>query len=204
MKENIRLIIADDHPLFTEGVINALRHHPQFAVVSTPQDGEKVIAAIAENSPDLLLLDINLPGRDGISLAKDIRKKWPAVKIILLTMYMPADIQLQTDASFFNGYVLKNSGTGVLVTALEEVLKGNRFLDPNIQTWNRHSQDHFTNHLKLSTREKEILQLLIGGQSNKQIAETLFLSELTIKTHRKNIMSKLGAHNLADLLKKGR
>lgn len=204
MKENIRILIADDHPFFTEGVINALRPNPQYSIVSSPYDGNLVIASIQEKQPAIILLDINLPGRDGLSLAKEIRNIWPPLRIILLTMYMPEDIQLATDAPFFDGYVLKNSGTEVLLSAITAVKEGERFLDPNIKPGNHHSQDNFTKQLKLSSREKEILQLLIAGHNNRQIAALLFLSELTIKTHRKNLMSKLGAHNLADLLNKGK
>lgn len=204
MKENIRILIADDHPFFTEGVVNALRQHPQYIIVSTPQHGENVVSAVQESNPDIVILDINMPGRDGISIAKEIRNSWPEIKIMLLTMYMPADIDLSTSASFFDAYVLKNSGTVILLEAVQKLLNDKRFLDPNISDSSLHSKDNFTNHLKLSSREKEILQLLISGLNNKQIADQLFLSELTIKTHRKNLMNKLGAHNLADLLKKGK
>ena len=204
MKENIRILIADDHPFFTEGVINTLRQHPHYIIVSTPQHGDNVIPAVRDSDPHVVILDINMPGRDGISIAKEIRNTWPEIKIMLLTMYMPADIDLSTNTGFFDAYVLKNSGTAILLEAIQKILLSKRFLDPNIADSSLHSKDNFTNHLKLSSREKEILQLLISGLNNKQIADQLFLSELTIKTHRKNLMNKMGAHNLADLLRKGK
>ncbi len=204
MKENIRILIADDHPFFTEGIVNALRPFPQYEIVAKPQTGSEVIAAVNNSSPHVVLLDINLPERDGISLAREIKRSWPAIKIMLITMYMPGDIQLSTDAPYFDAYVLKNSGTVILLSALTSMLAGEKYLDPNIKGTNLHSEDKFASHLKLSSREKEILQLLIAGNSNKQIAQQLFLSELTIKTHRKNLMNKMGAHNLADLLRKGK
>jgi DNA-binding NarL/FixJ family response regulator len=204
MIQHIRILIADDHPLFIDGVLNAFRGNEQYQVAATEEDGTKVEEAVSKNQPDIILLDINLPGKDGISIAKDIRKNHPKCKIILLTMYMPADVQIPDNATFFDGYVLKNSGTAILLAAISKVIRGYRFLDPNLQTSNQHGGDQFSKHMKLSTREKEILRLLIGGSNNKQIADQLFLSELTIKTHRKNLMSKLGAHNLADLLRKGK
>ena len=204
MKETIRILIADDHPFFTNGVSNALQHATQYKIVATPHDGSQVISAVKEVQPDIVLLDVNLPGIDGLALFKEIKKEWPAIKVILLTMYMPSDIRLQPEATLLDGYILKNSGSDVLLHALEEVNNGHRYFDPHIRSSNHHSEDDFTNRLKLSSREKEILQLLIAGLSNKEIASRLFLSELTIKTHRKNIMSKLDAHNLADLLRKGK
>lgn len=204
MKESIRILIADDHPFFIDGVINALRTSSQYLIVATPHDGGLVTAAVKEHSPDIVLLDINMPGKDGIELCKEIKRQWPAIKVILLTMYMPSDVHLDLENELVDGYILKNSGSNILLHALEEVSQGLRYFDPNINTHNHHSSDNFTNRLKLSTREKEILQLLIAGLSNKEIAAHLFLSEMTIKTHRKNIMGKLDAHNLADLLRKSK
>lgn len=204
MKKDIRILIADDHPFFTDGVINTLRNHPHYIIVATPHDGNEVFAATREHLPDIILLDVNLPGKDGLALFKEIKQWWPEIKVVLLTMYMPSDIQLHPEESLIDGYILKNSGSDILLYALDEVSNGRRFFDPNIKGNNLYSQDNFTNHLKLSSREKEILQLLIAGLSNKEIATRLFLSELTIKTHRKNIMNKLDAHNLADLLRKSK
>lgn len=199
-----RIIIADDHPFFIDGVRNSLSGHPGFQVIAAVTSGDKLIPAIKENQPDLVLLDINLPQQNGISIAREIRAQWPDIRIMLLTMYMPEDIDLNLQERFFDAYVLKNSGTEVLFYALEEMSRGHKFIDPNLHKNSYHKDDNFARQLKLSTREKEILHLLIEGFNNKQIGERLFLSELTIKTHRKNIMKKMGAHNLADLLKKGK
>ena len=166
------------------------------------QTGDKVMDAVAQFFPDVVLLDVNMPGKNGLDICREIKIKWPNIKTMLLTMYMPSDVGLQAETQPADAYVLKNSGSEILLTALTEILSGNRFYDPAIRTINNHSNDHFANKLKLSSREKEILQLIIAGSSNKEIATTLFLSELTIKTHRKNIMSKMGAHNLAELLRK--
>ena len=202
MKQTLTILLADDHPFFTEGVSNALRDSRNYEIIATAGSGPEVMESMERKPADILLLDVNMPGINGLDLSKAIRKKWPDVKIILLTMYSPADLGISPETDVFDGFVLKNSGTGILLEALEQVGQGHRYMDPGAGSLNPHAEDPFSKSLKLSTREKEILQLLIAGLSNKEIASRLFLSELTIKTHRKNIMSKLGAHNLAELLRK--
>jgi two-component system secretion response regulator SsrB len=202
MKPTNRILLVDDHPFFAEGLINALRPHPEYIVVSSIHSGSEVMAAVRTNDPDVLILDINLPGINGLELLPDLKQKYPQLKIMLLSMYMPADIRLDPEKQPIDAYVLKNSGTDILLAALEQVTAGERFFDPNIQSTNHHANDNFSRKLKLSSREQEILQLLKDGYSNKEISQKLFLSELTVKTHRKNIMTKMGARNIADLLRK--
>lgn len=202
MKQTIRLLLVDDHPFFTEGLTNALRSHPVYEVVASVQSGEEVMAAVFTHEPDMLVLDINLPGKNGLELLPALKQKFPALKIMILSMYMPADIRLQPEKEPIDAYVLKNSGTDILLAALESMRENEQFIDPNIQSTNHHSSDDFSRKLKLSSREVEILQLLKDGYSNKEVSQKLFLSELTVKTHRKNIMAKMGARNIADLLRK--
>ncbi len=202
MKPTNRILLVDDHPFFSEGLINALRPHPEYIVVSSVQTGDAVMNAVRLNEPDILILDINLPGINGLDLVPLLKQKYPQLKIMLLSMYMPADIRLDPEKQPIDAYVLKNSGTDILLAALEQVTAGERFFDPNIQSTNHHANDNFSRKLKLSSRELEILQLLKDGYSNKEISQKLFLSELTVKTHRKNIMTKMGARNIADLLRK--
>ncbi len=202
MKPTNRILLVDDHPFFSEGLMNALRPHPEYIVVSSIQSGNDVMAVVRANEPDVLILDINLPGINGLELLPGLKQKYPQLKIMLLSMYMPADIRLDPEKQPIDAYVLKNSGTDILLAALEQVTAGERFFDPNIQSTNHHANDNFSRKLKLSSRELEILQLLKDGYSNKEISQKLFLSELTVKTHRKNIMTKMGARNIADLLRK--
>ncbi len=202
MKPTNRILLVEDHPFFSEGLINALRPHPEYIVVSSVQTGDAVMNAVRLNEPDILILDINLPGINGLELLPLLKQKYPQLKIMLLSMYMPADIRLDPEKQPIDAYVLKNSGTDILLAALEHVTAGERFFDPNIKSTNHHANDNFSRKLKLSSREQEILQLLKDGYSNKEISKKLFLSELTVKTHRKNIMTKMGARNIADLLRK--
>lgn len=202
MKPTNRILLVDDHPFFSEGLINALRPHPEYVVINSVQSGDEVMSAVRTNEPDILILDINLPGTNGLELLPLLKQKYPQLKIMLLSMYMPADIRLDPEKQPIDAYVLKNSGTDILLAALEHVTAGERFFDPNIKSTNHHANDNFSRKLKLSSREQEILQLLKDGYSNKEISKKLFLSELTVKTHRKNIMTKMGARNIADLLRK--
>jgi DNA-binding NarL/FixJ family response regulator len=203
MKQTFRILLVDDHPFFSEGLINALRTYPEYIVVAAIQNGNEVVSAVKQHEPDILILDLNLPGIDGVALFPKLKKEFPALKIMILSMYMPADIRMQPEKEPIDAYVVKNSGTDVLITALHELASGNRYFDPIIKDGNHHSGDSFSRKLKLSSRETEILQLLKDGYSNKEISQKLFLSELTVKTHRKNIMAKMDAKNIADLLRKG-
>ncbi len=202
MNETIRILIADDHPFFSEGVINALKPYPQYEVVSNVSNAADVITAIPQAQPHIIILDINMPGQNGLELIARLRGMWPQLKLMVLSMYMPADINVQPEKAGLDAYVIKNSGTEVLVTALAEICRGNKYFDPNIERQNHHSGDGFSKALKLSSREKEILQMIKDGHRTSDIAAALFISELTVKTHRKNIMGKMEVKNVAGLIRK--
>lgn len=198
----IRILIVDDHPFFSAGIVNALQPYPEYQVIATLEEGNQVLDSLQTHQPDILILDINLPGITGLELLPKIRKEFPGTKIMILSMYMPEDVQLEEENPGFDAYVIKNSGTDTLLSALQELKNGNRFIDPIINKNNHHSTDKFSQRLKLSSREKDIIRLLKEGLTSKEIAEKLFISQLTVQTHRKNIMTKLNVRNVAELLKK--
>ena len=202
MSEIVRILIADDHPFFSEGVINALLPYNQYQVVSNVTNAADVITTIPQAQPHIIILDINMPGQNGLELIERLRSMWPQIKILVLTMYMPSDINLQPEKAGIDAYVIKNSGTEILLTALAELCKGNKYFDPDIQRQNHHSADGFSKVLKLSSREKEILQMIKDGHNTSAIAAALFISVFTVKTHRKNIMNKMEVKNVAALIKK--
>lgn len=146
-----------------------------------------------------MISDINLNGELCIEELSQIKSIIPALKIIALSMYQPWEIKLDLEDSIFNGYVLKNSGTKVLLDACKVVLKGHNYFDPNIEV---NEKQINPNNVLLTSREKEIVAFLKSGKQNKEIAELLFLSEFTVKTHRQNIMRKLEVRNVAELIKK--
>jgi DNA-binding NarL/FixJ family response regulator len=157
---------------------------------------------IEKYKPDILILDVNLFGKSSLPGIPALKSIHGDLKIIILSMYMPEDVQWQAFKDDIDAYVLKNSGTEILLKALESLSNNEFFWDPNIKKVNHHSDDVFKHRLKLSTRETEILGYLQNGLSNKEIADKLFLSELTVKTHRKNIMQKMNVSKITDLMRK--
>lgn len=202
MNQPVRIFIADDHPFFIEGVINALKPYKNYTIVGTATNGKYALTAIMDIQPNIAILDINMPDQNGLELIEVIKDKYPAIKIMVLSMYMPTDIKLQPEKSGIDAYVLKNSGTQILLTAIEALTQNKKYFDTNIENKNNHSEDGFSKLLKLSSREKEILKMIKAGNNTKYIATTLFISELTVKTHRKNIMEKMNAKNVVDLINK--
>ncbi len=203
MKKSIKIFIAEDHPFFTKGVSNVLDNFNQFSVVGTTELASEIISNLKSLSPHILILDVNLSGHNSLDLIPEIKMRVPKIKILILSMYLPSDISINNVKKDIDGYVLKNSGTEILVNALTKISLNLKYWDPNINVENHHSKDSFAKKLKLSARELEILALLKEGITNKQISEKLFLSEFTVKTHRKNIMSKMEVNNIVDLLKNG-
>jgi DNA-binding NarL/FixJ family response regulator len=204
MKQLIKVLLADDHPMFLEGVRNALQKFAHIEVVAECTDGLAVEKYIRDHFVDVVVLDVNMPGKNGVELSKLIRKEYPHIKVVFLTMYHPGALPPENPvASFMHGYVLKNSGSLALCEAIETAFSGKTYLDPKLQDILQiPATDYFPSAIKLSSREKEIIKLVMQGKGNRDIAGELFLSELTIKTHRKNIYQKLEVNNVAGLIQK--
>lgn len=206
MNQQIKVLLADDHPMFIEGVKNALGKFEHIQVVAECTDGDAVIGYIMNEPVDVAILDVNMPGRNGMDLAMQIHREYAHIKVVFLTMYHPSAIGPEMLGSpYIDGYVLKNSGSLVLCEAIDAVYKGERYLDPKLKDIiELPLRDRLPSTVKLSNREKEIIRLISEGMGNKEIAQKLFLSELTIKTHRKNIYQKLDVNNVGGLLQKVR
>ena len=195
------MLLADDHPMFLDGVRNALSTFDDIELVSMCTDGDAVLDAIKKMPVDVAVLDINMPLQNGIALAKIIRKEHTPIKVVFLTMYHPSTLGNEGINSYASGYVLKNSGSQVLYAAIQAAFKGQRYTDPKLKdAVPNDTIEIFPDAIKLSRREKEIIKLVIEGKGSKEIADALFLSELTIQTHRRNINSKLGVNNVAGLM----
>lgn len=196
----IKIGLIEDHPLFIEGLKNILLLTRPVEVSFVCHNKEELLASKnACKEIDFLISDLNLNGEICIDEITQIKSVVPNLKVIALSMYQPWEIKLDLEHSIFNAYVLKNSGTKVLLDACKAVLKGNTYFDPNIEKSNAHINPV---NVLLTSREKEIVTFLKSGKQNKEIAELLFLSEFTIKTHRQNIMRKLDVRNVAELIKK--
>lgn len=193
------LLIADDHNLFNEGVKNLLSEN--YEIVAQIYDGTGVIPAIQEKSPDVVILDINLPGINGLTLAREIKSGFPAVKIIFLSMYMEMRFVEEAKRLKVNGYLLKHSTKEELTGGIEQMLAGNDFWDPKLDRDKPAEDDLFVKKFSLSPREIEIIGLIRSGFSTQEIAQKLCLSHETVKTHRKNIYYKLNISKSTELIR---
>ncbi len=199
-----KILIADDHQLFNDGMKMMLSAEDNLQIVGQVFSGKDVLDAVHRTQPNLVLLDINMPHMNGLDVAEKLLKNYPNVRIIMLTMYSDRKFVEDCRRLGVPGYILKNSGVDEVLNAIETVLAGNRYYDPKLTkstTPNQHADDSFQKQFQLTKREIEIIGLVGQSFTNDEIAEKLFLSVATVKTHRNNINLKLGINKPADLVK---
>ncbi|MGF2414800.1 MAG: response regulator, partial [Ferruginibacter sp.] len=200
----INILIIDDHPLVAGGIEMMLKDEEHLNIIACAKTAKEALDFLATNEPEIILLDISLPDIDGLQLCELIRVKNKYSKILGLTSTNDASIITQLLHRGANGYLLKNMERSELIEAIDKVLDNKIFLS---RAANEKVLEQFSsvstalnNVPALTRREKEILQLLEEGLNGPQIAEKLFLSPYTIETHRKNLMQKLNANSLVQLL----
>lgn len=202
--KKVKLVIVDDHQIVIDGLLSLLSGHPAFDVRRTTTNPLEVPRLLREEEADILLTDVMMPEQNGAELAKSVRKEFPQVKILALSMSGQGDIvnQMIEDADIA-GYVLKNIGQKELVKALEKIAAGGIYFSEEVlQEMTKVSQRKKDNEaIHLTDREIEIIRLIEKEYSNKQIAETLFISERTVETHRKNIFRKTDTSGVIGLIK---
>ncbi len=203
-----RILIVDDHPLVRDGIQTMLRDESSMQIAGASKTAAEALAFLDAEEPDIILLDISLPDMNGLELCEKIRKTHKRVKIIGLTSTNEAGIITGLLQRGGNGYVLKNMERAELLNAIQTVLNGKVYLS---EAANDKVLEQFQNVKGaqddiplLTRREREILQLLSDGLNGPQIAEKLFLSPLTIETHRKNLLRKFHANSVQLLLKTAR
>lgn len=211
MSDIIRIIIADDHNLFLDGLKRILGESEayNFQIVGTATSGLEVVRLVKMNKPHIVFLDLNMPGKDGLAVLKEIKAWNKEIKIIVVTMYDEAKIVKAAIKAGCKGYILKMYGKNELFTAVEAILSGETYIGKGIdfdsqgmpKKENVRFDDSFIRKHKLTKRELEILLLIGEALSNKQIGKQLFISDQTVSVHRKNIMRKLGVSNTAGLIK---
>lgn len=208
--QTLTVSIADDHVLFTEALSTALESQQQVPlfVLDVVHSGNKLLEALDLRTPDILLLDLNMPDGDGLSVLPTIRKKYPSLKVIAMTMYDNPKFIKRALNNGALGYILKTSGMHELLKAIPFVLQNNTYLSEGLQVFPKeHSfshevfEDDFQVKYRLTKRETEILLLISQAKSNKEIAEELYISDQTVSVHRKNIMRKISVSNTAGLIK---
>lgn len=194
----MRILIVDDHPLVREGVRTLINHQSGLEVVGEAADADGALEAIARLEPALVLTDIGMKQISGIALAAQIRERWPAIHVIVLSMYDNPDYVHQAMQAGARGYVLKDAPSSDIVDAIRAVAAGDTFLSASLSRQSARSDGP---RPILSEREAEILACLARGMSSKQIAAEHDLSVRTVETHRQNIRRKLRIEGQAELIR---
>lgn len=196
----IRLLIVEDHALMAEGICQLFRTLPHVKVLGVVADGLAVYEQCLRLQPDVLLLDLGLPGMDGLDVILHLRRRWASMPILIFSSCRESLRIQQCLAAGAAGYVLKQSQPKVLLTALSELLAGKSFVDPAASIVSLSPRPHHQPAgYALTPRERQVLKLIAEGRRNREIAQLLLLSVKTVETHRLNLMRKLDAHNAASL-----
>ena len=205
MSRRIRLVVVDDHSLFRRGLVSLLSEMPDFEVVGEAGNGTETLPLIARVDPDLILLDINMPGMDGIQTVEALRKAHSRARIMMLTVSQQDSDLIGAIVAGADGYLLKNTEPEDLRTSLLRMAQGDSVLSPEVTKTVMHAltrQQVGAANNPLSDRELEVLDCLSGGQTTLQIATRLFISENTVKTHIRHILEKLDAVNRTEAVSK--
>ena len=199
-----RILIVDDHEVVRLGLKALLEHHPQFEVVGEAGNAREAIEQVEHIQPDVVLMDIRLPGTSGIEACEEITHRFPDTKVIMLTSYAEDEMLFSAIRSGASGYVLKQIGGEDLIRALEAVGRGEAPLDPAVtqrvfqEVRRAVKEEEASAFANLSQQEKHVLLLVSEGRTNREIAKALFLGEGTVRNYVSSILSKLGVSNRAE------
>ncbi|HLE29717.1 MAG TPA: response regulator transcription factor [Anaerolineales bacterium] len=210
MADKIRVLIADDHTIVRSGVRLLLQGEPDIEVVGEALDGDEAVALAESLRPDMVLMDIAMPGTSGLDATRRIKARFPEMRVLVLTMHRSDEYFFEMLKAGASGYVLKGAEISELISAVRTVAQGEVFLYPTmakqlLQDYlSRVKEPESSGQPALTQREKEILHLLAEGYSNKEIAERLVLSPSTIHSHRTNLMRKLNLSSRYELIQYAR
>lgn len=198
----IRILLADDHAVLRAGIRVLLEMQPDFEVVGDASDGAQALAAVRRLRPDVVLMDIGMPGMDGLAATRQVKEISPCTRVLILTQHENREYVLPALKVGASGYVLKRSEGDELLNAIRTVHAGGTFLDPAVAGVIAEEIRHGTGedpYDSLSDREREVLLLLAQGKTHRQIGDALFISAKTVDFHRTNILRKLGLSSRAEL-----
>jgi two-component system, NarL family, response regulator NreC len=195
----LRLTVADDHEIFLRG-LKSILSQAGFAVVAEAADGQEAIRQAIEHKPDIAILDIGMPNKNGIEAANEIIKTLPDIKIILLTVHSEDRYVLEALHAGIRGYVLKSKAATQVINAIRDVQNGGIYLSPDVSRAIVDAYLEKTGYETLTPREMEVLRLVGEGKTTKEIAAILGVSVKTADTHRMNVMHKLDLHSSAELI----
>ncbi len=203
---SIHVAIADDHPLILQGMETLLSKYRHIRLTGTFSTAAELLHGLERSQPDVLLLDIQLPDKSGDELAAIIRKDYPSVRILILTNFNSPLYVHNAIRHGVQGYLLKTTSSDILINAIETVYNGGSFIDKALKEKMEQSQEVnkwiFNTKSTLTSREAEILQLIVNGLTDPEIAQQLFLSQHTVKRYRTNILMKLDVKNSTALVNK--
>ncbi len=196
----IRVLIVDDHAIVRQGVRSVLANHPDIEVVGEAENAAALFACVNTVRPDIILLDIRMPGQNGIETATRLKRDWPAIKIIILSTYDDDEYLFGALRAGAEGYLLKSASPEVLADALRQVGRGERLLGPGLvgrvlRQFQDLAQEKTRLESGLSDQELEVLRLIAAGATNKDIADRLYWSETTVKRKVQDILEKMGVAN---------
>jgi DNA-binding NarL/FixJ family response regulator len=202
-----QILLADDHQLILDGVKALLAPEPDLAVVGEATDGTDALAKAIELKPEIMLLDLTMPGLNGLEVARLVHERAPSTKVIVLSMHANDAYVVEAMRHGARGYVLKQAATGVLVDAIRAVRGGARYLSPplseeQLERWERDAGSApIDPYDTLSAREREVLQLAAEGLTSAEIGDKLHIGKRTVETHRANLQRKMGLKSHADLIR---
>jgi len=201
----LRLLLVDDHKIMREGLRTLVARYPEMTVVGEAGDGASAVQLASELSPDIVIMDISMPGLNGIEATRRIRANEPRIRVVALSMHADRRFVLETLKAGASGYLLKDCAFEEIASALRSVAGGGMYLSARITDLvvreYMSSQKPDGGPQALTPREREVLQLVAEGQSTKDIAYKLAISVKTVETHRQQLMEKLGIHSVAELTK---
>lgn len=204
---SIRILLADDHKITRQGLRSLLEKQQDMEVVAEAENGRIAVRLAAEMAPDVVIMDVTMPDLNGVEATRQIVETSPDIKVIALSMHSDATFVTEMLKSGAAGYLLKDCAFEELARAIRTVINDKTYLSPSISGVvvedyiHRISKTEFSGFDVLTDREREVLQLIAEGSSTKQIAIKLHISIKTVETHRRQIMSKLGIHTIAELTK---
>jgi DNA-binding NarL/FixJ family response regulator len=201
----VKVALIDDHPIVRQGLRNLLQSEPSFEVVAEADDGISGLEQVRRVRPDVLIVDLMMPGLNGLDLIKQVLKSLPRLRIVVLSMQSADSYVVEALNLGASGYVLKETGPSEIIQAIKTVVAGNRYLSPKLErrvldlsSGKKRIVDPYDS---LTAREREILHLIIDGHTSAQIASRLVLSPRTVELHRSRAMRKLDLHNQTDIFR---
>ena len=204
---DIRILLADDHAVMRTGLRLVLERQPDFRVVAEASDGREAVSLAQQHKPDVVVMDIGMPNLNGIEAARQLTASVPEAPVVILSMHSDEAYVLRALKAGARGYLLKESAESDLIAAIRAVHNGKAFFSPAVsrmlvedyvrQLQDREIEDSYE---LLTTREREVLQLIAEGRSNKEIANVLNVSLYTVESHRGNLMEKLNLHTVPELI----